>query len=211
MLYHLDERGIEHRACSRLRTSEGIAVVAYTPFGRGSFTRGDRGRERARAHRGTSTERPAPGDARVLDAGRGVFAIPKAARVEHVEENARGRRLALDANEVAAIDAAFPRGEAARWQRYDDERSRAPSRNARSERRCGSAPARCASRRLRPTTRSRRRMQAAFDAAILPRGGTTQNTPARASDPRRRAAGRAQRDLHRRPVRASRRRRTPPR
>jgi diketogulonate reductase-like aldo/keto reductase len=39
-----------------------------------------------------------------------VFAIPKAARVQHVEENAHAAELELDAQDVAAIDAAFPRG-----------------------------------------------------------------------------------------------------
>ena len=41
---------------------------------------------------------------------RDVFAIPKAASVEHVEENADAGDLELDADDVATIDAAFPRG-----------------------------------------------------------------------------------------------------
>jgi diketogulonate reductase-like aldo/keto reductase len=41
-----------------------------------------------------------------------VFAVPKAAQVAHVEENAAAGALALDAGDIAAIDAAFPRGSA---------------------------------------------------------------------------------------------------
>jgi diketogulonate reductase-like aldo/keto reductase len=41
-----------------------------------------------------------------------VFAIPKAAQVAHVEENAAAGALTLDVDDVAAIDAAFPRGSA---------------------------------------------------------------------------------------------------
>ncbi len=40
-----------------------------------------------------------------------VFTIPKAARVEHVEENAGAGELELDEQEAAEIDAAFPRGD----------------------------------------------------------------------------------------------------
>jgi diketogulonate reductase-like aldo/keto reductase len=39
-----------------------------------------------------------------------VFAIPKAATVVHVEENAAAGALALDESDLAEIDAAFPRG-----------------------------------------------------------------------------------------------------
>jgi len=37
-----------------------------------------------------------------------VFAIPKASTLAHVEENAGAGDLRLDAEDVAAIDAAFP-------------------------------------------------------------------------------------------------------
>ena len=45
-----------------------------------------------------------------LTAGPEVFAIPKAAHLEHVEENAAAGSLELDAGDLAAIDAVFPRG-----------------------------------------------------------------------------------------------------
>jgi aryl-alcohol dehydrogenase-like predicted oxidoreductase len=39
-----------------------------------------------------------------------VFVIPKAASIEHVEENAGAARLALNDAEIARIDTAFPAG-----------------------------------------------------------------------------------------------------
>jgi diketogulonate reductase-like aldo/keto reductase len=110
VLYHLGERGIEHRLLQAAR-SHRIAVVAYTPFGRGAFMRGERGRRAlesvARKH-GAS-----PRQVTLAFLTReGVFAIPKAARVDHVEENAAAGTLLLDDADVAAIDAAFPRGDA---------------------------------------------------------------------------------------------------
>jgi len=39
-----------------------------------------------------------------------LFAIPKAGRIPHVEDNAAAGALALSATELARIDAAFPRG-----------------------------------------------------------------------------------------------------
>jgi len=37
-----------------------------------------------------------------------VFTIPKSSTVGHVEENAAAGELILDADDIAAIDAAFP-------------------------------------------------------------------------------------------------------
>ena len=39
-----------------------------------------------------------------------VFAIPKAASAEHAADNAAAGELALSADEIAALDKAFPRG-----------------------------------------------------------------------------------------------------
>jgi diketogulonate reductase-like aldo/keto reductase len=44
----------------------------------------------------------------------GVFALPKAARVEHARENAGAGELVLAPDEVRRIDAAFPRGRSRR-------------------------------------------------------------------------------------------------
>ncbi len=109
VLYHLDERGVEHHVLPASR-ERGIAVVAYTPFGRGGFLRSASGRETlarvARKHGAT----PRQIVLAFLTREAGVFAIPKAARVEHAEENAAAGALALDASDVAAIEGAYPRG-----------------------------------------------------------------------------------------------------
>ena len=109
VLYHLCERGIE-RALIPTAQREGIAVVAYTPFGRGSYLRSVPGRQAcesvAKKH-GATLQQVALA---FLTREPGLFAIPKAARVEHVEENAAAGELELDAADVAQIDAAYPRG-----------------------------------------------------------------------------------------------------
>ncbi len=110
VLYHLCERGIEHALVERAR-ERGIAIVAYTPFGRGRFLRSDSGRRAleavARKHDSTLQQVALA----FLTRDPGLFAIPKAARVEHVEENAAAGELELDPSDVARIDEAFPRGE----------------------------------------------------------------------------------------------------
>jgi diketogulonate reductase-like aldo/keto reductase len=110
VLYHLGERGVEHHVLPAAR-ERGIAIVAYTPFGRGSFLRGGARRNvlEAVARKHAATPRQVAVAFLIRDAN--VFAIPKAAQVAHVEENAAAGALALDAGDIAAIDAAFPRGE----------------------------------------------------------------------------------------------------
>lgn len=110
VLYHLKERGAEHRLIPLAR-ERGIAVVAYTPFGRGRFPRAE-SREGgvldriARKHAAT----PRQVILAFLTRETNVFAIPKASSVAHVEENAGAGQLVLDARDVADIDAEFPRG-----------------------------------------------------------------------------------------------------
>jgi aryl-alcohol dehydrogenase-like predicted oxidoreductase len=43
-----------------------------------------------------------------------VFAIPKATALKHIEDNAGAAKLALSAEALATLDAAFPRGPAPR-------------------------------------------------------------------------------------------------
>jgi len=110
LLYHLGERAIEHAVLPWCETN-GIAVVAYSPFERGRFptasSAGGRAlAEIAAAHGATLgqvilaflTRRPS------------LFAIPKAAAVAHVEDNAGAGALRLSEAEIARIDAAFPLG-----------------------------------------------------------------------------------------------------
>jgi diketogulonate reductase-like aldo/keto reductase len=110
VLYHLQERAIEHAVlpwCEK----HGVAVVAYSPFGHGSFparrTPGGRVLEQiAAAH----DAKPRQVALRFLVRSPSVFAIPKASTLEHAEENAGAGDLHLAKAEVALIDHAFPRG-----------------------------------------------------------------------------------------------------
>ncbi len=113
VLYHLNERGAEHRVIPAAR-ERGIAIVAYTPFGRGRFPQAHAaagGVLDAVAGKHGATSRQAI--LAFLTRESHVFTIPKASRVEHVRENAGAGDLTLDDADVAAIDAAFPRGKPA--------------------------------------------------------------------------------------------------
>lgn len=110
VLYHLRERGAEHDVIPTAQ-ARGIAVVAYTPFGRGRFPRkesepGGVLDSIARKHDAT----PRQVILAFLTRESNVFTIPKAASIPHVEENASAGGLILDGDDAAAIDAAFPLG-----------------------------------------------------------------------------------------------------
>jgi diketogulonate reductase-like aldo/keto reductase len=110
VLYHLQERGIEHTVIPWCE-EHGVAVVGYSPFGHGRFpgsrTKGGRVLEEiAAAHQAT----PRQVALRFLARQPGLFAIPKASQTEHAAENAGAGELRLSDAELARIDAAFPRG-----------------------------------------------------------------------------------------------------
>jgi diketogulonate reductase-like aldo/keto reductase len=111
VLYHLQERAIEHAVLPWCR-KHGTAVVAYTPFGQSKTAfdaRTAQGKvleEIAEAHQATSRQVAL----RFLLRHPEVFVIPKASRLAHVAENAAAAILDLSAAELARIDAAFPRG-----------------------------------------------------------------------------------------------------
>ncbi len=109
-LYHLKERAIEH-AVIPFCEEHGIAVVAYSPFGSGNFPSPSSagGRvlaEIAEAHDAT----PRQIALAFLLRYSSVFAIPKAASVEHAVQNAAAAEIELSEEEVQRIDEAFPRG-----------------------------------------------------------------------------------------------------
>jgi diketogulonate reductase-like aldo/keto reductase len=110
VLYHVQERAIEH-AVLPWCAQHGVAVVAYSPFGHGDFPgpRSKGGRvlqEIAAAHAAT----PRQVALRFLVRHPAVFAIPKASRPEHAEENAAAGDLQLTQAELARIEEAFPLG-----------------------------------------------------------------------------------------------------
>ncbi|MHB0770646.1 aldo/keto reductase [Bradyrhizobium sp. 5.13L] len=110
VLYHLKERAIEHAVipwCER----HGVAVVAYSPFGHDDFpassSKGGAVLARiAEARRATPRQVALSFLTRAIT----VFAIPKASSAEHAAENAEAGDLVLTKDEIAALEAAFPRG-----------------------------------------------------------------------------------------------------
>jgi len=114
VLYHLDERAIEHRVVPWCEAHD-VAVVAYSPFGSGSFPRpSSKGgrvlKEIATRHAATAHQVAL----RFLVRRPSLFAIPKASKAVHVAENAAAAKLRLSNADFALIDAAFPIGAAPR-------------------------------------------------------------------------------------------------
>jgi diketogulonate reductase-like aldo/keto reductase len=110
VLYHLGERRIEH-AVLPFCEAHGIAVVGYSPFGSGRFpgprSRGGRVLAAIGAERGATARQVALA---FLVRRPSLFAIPKSSRAERALENAGAAELALDAGDVARLEAAFPLG-----------------------------------------------------------------------------------------------------
>ncbi|WP_264050899.1 aldo/keto reductase [Methylobacterium flocculans] len=110
VLYHLQERAIEHAVLPWCRRN-GVALVGYSPFGSGDFpdagSAGGRVLARlAEAHAST----PRAVAAAFLTRGEDTFTIPKTARPERAQANAAAGALTLTDADVSALDAAFPRG-----------------------------------------------------------------------------------------------------
>lgn len=110
VLYHLRERAIEHAVlpwCIR----HGVALTAYSPFGHDDFpapgSAGGKLLAAIAASHGATARQVALA---FLTRDRSVFAIPKAGRFVHVEDNAGALSLPLSPAEIEQIDAAFPRG-----------------------------------------------------------------------------------------------------
>ncbi len=110
VLYHLNECAIEHAVIPWCE-QHGVAVVAYSPLGHGSFpgphTRKGRAlQEIAATHNAT----PRQVALRFLVRSPALFAIPKAFQIDHAVENAGAGVLRLTEAELARIDEAFPPG-----------------------------------------------------------------------------------------------------
>lgn len=112
VLYHLEERVIEHAVipwCER----HGVAVVGYSPFGHGRIPApttkaGKALADITKAHDATIRQVALA----FLIRRPSLFAIPKAAKLEHVRENAGAGIIRLREKDIAALDAAFPTGKA---------------------------------------------------------------------------------------------------
>lgn len=110
VLYHLEERSIEHVVLPWCEANN-VAVVGYTPYGqhRSFPPRGAGGAILTQiAERLGATPRQVA--LAFLTRRTGSFAIPKSTNPEHLRENAGAARLELSAEDVAAIDEAFPLG-----------------------------------------------------------------------------------------------------
>lgn len=109
--YDVQERHIEHAVlpwCAKHR----VALVGYSPFGSsggfpGPRSAGGKALAEIAAKRGVSPRAIALA---FLVREPGTFTVPKTSSAAHVEENAAALDLVLTKREIAAIDAAFPRG-----------------------------------------------------------------------------------------------------
>jgi diketogulonate reductase-like aldo/keto reductase len=110
VLYHLHERAIEHAVlpwCER----NGVAVVAYSPFGHGDFPRaGSPGGTALAGIAAAHGSTPRQIALAFLTRRPSLLTIPKAADPRHVEENARAGEITLSADEISLIEKAFPLG-----------------------------------------------------------------------------------------------------
>ncbi len=110
VMHHLGQRSIEHRVIPFCR-EQGIPVVGYSPFGAGRFppeSSTDRtALDEIAAEMGATPRQVAL--AFLLHTSEG-FTIPKASRLEHVEENAAAAALQLAPAAIERLHAAFPLG-----------------------------------------------------------------------------------------------------
>ena len=110
VLYHLQERAIEHAVLPWCKAHK-VSVVAYSPFGSGDFpspkSAGGRVLQQVADARGATARQVA---LRFLLRDPDVLVIPKASSVAHVEENADAGGVTLTDADLALVDGAFPRG-----------------------------------------------------------------------------------------------------
>jgi len=110
VLYHLQERAIEHAVlpwCERHQ----VPLVGYSPFGHDDFpdpkSRGGQVLARIAAAHGAT---PRQVGLAFLTRRESLFTIPKASTPQHAAENAGAGQLVLSLADIDAIDAAFPVG-----------------------------------------------------------------------------------------------------
>jgi diketogulonate reductase-like aldo/keto reductase len=106
--YHLQARGIEFSLVSHC-VNRGIAVVGYSPFGSGKFPKEGSREWKALADIGLRHGKtPRQVALNFLTRREGTFTIPRAASADHVRENAGAVGWDLAAEDLIAIDDAFP-------------------------------------------------------------------------------------------------------
>jgi len=103
VLYNPEHRGIEYDLLPWCRQN-GVTVMAYSPVGQGGRLLSSVALRNVAGKHGVSTAQVAL----AWCLRQPLLAIPKASLVKHVEENAAAASLELDAEDLAAIDKAYP-------------------------------------------------------------------------------------------------------
>ena len=103
ILYNLQRRGPEWELIPWCRERR-LAIMAYTPLGQGRMLQNRALGEIAGRHGAT----PAQVALAWLLRRNGTMVIPKASRLEHVRENRGALEVRLTADDLAALDRAFP-------------------------------------------------------------------------------------------------------
>jgi diketogulonate reductase-like aldo/keto reductase len=106
VLYHLEDRGTESEVLPWCKAHK-VTLVAYSPFGAGSFLRSAPARAAVQAAGKATGLTPRQVALAFLLRDPAVVAIPKAEAVAHVRDNAGGD-ADLPKDVVAALDEAFP-------------------------------------------------------------------------------------------------------
>lgn len=108
VLYGLQHRGMEWEVAPWCR-EHAVTIMAYSPLGSDSSAvrrlLGERALKAVATRRGAS---PAQAALAWTLRNPGVVVIPKAARIEHVRENAGALAIELDDTDLHDLDAAFP-------------------------------------------------------------------------------------------------------
>jgi diketogulonate reductase-like aldo/keto reductase len=103
VLYNAEHRGIEYDLlpwCAQ----NGVTVMAYSPVGQGGRLLSSAALKKVAQKLGVSAAQAAL----AWSLRQPIMAIPKASSIQHVEENAAAADLDLDAEDMAAIDKAYP-------------------------------------------------------------------------------------------------------
>jgi len=104
ILYNLTRRGIENRLLPWCH-EQGVTVMAYSPFEQGMLPSSRALETIAERHACTPHQIALAWTLREP----GTVAIPKAANLDHVRQNAAAASIRLDEQELAELDRAFPR------------------------------------------------------------------------------------------------------
>lgn len=103
VLYNLQERGVEYDLIPWAQQYE-MPVIAYSPIGEGRLITHPTLQKIAERHQATTAQIVLAWTIRQP----WVMAIPKAATINHVQDNFKSLSIRLDAEDLRALDRAFP-------------------------------------------------------------------------------------------------------